>query len=244
MAAKELRDPRDQQLFPARDAIRDALLALVHERGGEILSSDTYEPLADHFALSAKARTILRSEYYAEDDRREAAWHNLIQWARRRLVEERLLDSMRQRGVWRLTKAGKAEAQRLGLRLASSPGREAGEEDEEMLSFTEGEERGRFVLHRKRERGLRAYKIQQALTTNSGRLRCEVPGCGFDFVEVYGEKGYGFAHVHHLRPLASLRESQQVTAAELAIVCANCHAMIHRNGECRPLEDLVTARTR
>ena len=29
---------------------------------------------------------------------------------------------------------------------------------------------------------------------------------------------------------------------DLAVVCANCHAMIHRGGECRPIASLISER--
>jgi 5-methylcytosine-specific restriction protein A len=35
------------------------------------------------------------------------------------------------------------------------------------------------------------------------------------------------------------KEGRKIFLKDLAIVCANCHAMIHRNGECRPLEGLI-----
>jgi hypothetical protein len=85
-----------------------------------------------------------------------------------------------------------------------------------------------------RDPELRARKIAEALRRNrDGRLRCEVPGCGFDFEEVYGEIGHGFAHVHHLKPLTERASPAVTELADLAVVCANCHAMIHVGGACR-----------
>ena len=101
----------------------------------------------------------------------------------------------------------------------------------------EGAVTWRYVKHRSRERSLRRAKIDAAM--HQGSLHCEVPGCGFDFERQYGDIGRGFAHVHHLRPLATLDVEQSVFLDDLAIVCANCHAMVHRNGECRELSTLV-----
>lgn len=54
--------------------------------------------------------------------------------------------------------------------------------------------------------------------------------CGFDYARVYGEWGAGFAEVHHIVALggaeAVIRETDPAT--DLAIVCANCHRMLHR----------------
>lgn len=52
--------------------------------------------------------------------------------------------------------------------------------------------------------------------------------CGFNFGDTYGEVGRGFIHVHHLTPLASVKEGYQVDpVADLRPVCPNCHAMLH-----------------
>lgn len=102
----------------------------------------------------------------------------------------------------------------------------------------EGELVRRHVLHRKRERWLRKEKIRKVLR-REGRLVCEVPGCGFDFFEVYGELGKEFAHVHHLKPLSCREAPEQTRIEDLAIVCANCHAMIHRFKDPLPLDAVI-----
>jgi len=102
----------------------------------------------------------------------------------------------------------------------------------------EGETRRGLVQHRKREGRLRDCKIQHVLK-NKRRLACEVPGCDFDFQKVYGELGYGFAHVHHLKPLGKVSGKRTTRLKDLAIVCANCHAMIHKGGACRLLGGLI-----
>lgn len=103
---------------------------------------------------------------------------------------------------------------------------------------TGGSPRRRLALHRRRERRLRDLKLQDHLDRGLG-LACEVPGCGFDFHKSYGELGRGYAHVHHLRPLGARVEDEATNLGDLAIVCANCYAMIHRGRQCRPLVGLV-----
>lgn len=111
------------------------------------------------------------------------------------------------------------------------------------ISAMEGEQRRRFVVHRLREWRLRNAKIQDALLRGHGRLVCEAPHCGFDFAKVYGELGYGYAHVHHKKPLSDRTAASKTKLADLAIVCANCHAMVHAGGECRDLETLIPLRS-
>lgn len=104
----------------------------------------------------------------------------------------------------------------------------------------EGELRVRLVRDRFREARLRSAKIARARADDpDNRLRCEVAACRFDFGAVYGALGDGYIQVHHLRPL-SIRDEPEYTGLEhLAVVCSNCHAMIHRGGGCRSPDDLI-----
>jgi predicted HNH restriction endonuclease len=116
-------------------------------------------------------------------------------------------------------------------------------EGNDVIDAVEGEAWEALVRHRKREHRLRQAKIADALRESGDeRLRCQVPGCEFDFEAVYGATGAGYAHVHHLKPLSSRTEPERTRLADLAVVCANCHAMIHRFGASRSLETLIPRR--
>ncbi len=53
--------------------------------------------------------------------------------------------------------------------------------------------------------------------------------CGINFGEEYGNLGEGFIHIHHMRPLHTIRKDYVVDyKKDLIPVCPNCHAMIHR----------------
>ena len=52
--------------------------------------------------------------------------------------------------------------------------------DDLELAALEGAERLTLVRHRKREQSLRDAKVVEARKSGEGRLKCEVPGCGFD----------------------------------------------------------------
>jgi 5-methylcytosine-specific restriction protein A len=112
------------------------------------------------------------------------------------------------------------------------------------LSWFEGWKRRAFITHRRREANARREKIAETLTNNGGKLLCEVPNCGFDFHARYGPLGTGYAQVHHLEPLSkSPKEGRRIKLNELAVVCANCHVMIHLGGENRPLKGLIVPAT-
>lgn len=97
--------------------------------------------------------------------------------------------------------------------------------DSEEEEFAEGKLLTR--LHLARERNPKAVKRKkQQVLAESGHLMCEC--CDFDFEEVYGELGRAFAECHHRVPLATLTKVKTIRMQDLAIVCANCHRMLHR----------------
>jgi hypothetical protein len=107
----------------------------------------------------------------------------------------------------------------------------------------EGELKVAMRLHRHREKALREAKLKIHKHANGGRLPCEVPGCGFDFVERYGEdRGGGFAEVHHIDPLSTRGRPTLTSLSQLMVICPNCHAMIHRRGDLADPATLITNR--
>lgn len=88
------------------------------------------------------------------------------------------------------------------------------------------EGRGLTRQHQVRERNQRlVQRRKEQFRKLHGRLFCEV--CGFDFAEVYGKRGEGFIECHHTRPLHSLKPGDKTRLADLALLCSNCHRMIH-----------------
>ena len=99
-------------------------------------------------------------------------------------------------------------------------------------SETEPEEEfavGRILtrIHKAREQSatLKATK-RRLVIKQAGKLECEV--CGFDFQEKYGPLGEDFAECHHVIPPDAIKASSNTRLTDLAIVCANCHRMLHR----------------
>jgi 5-methylcytosine-specific restriction protein A len=96
--------------------------------------------------------------------------------------------------------------------------------DEEAV-FPEGHILTRLHVLRERNRAAVAAKIDQ-VWNQDGRLACEA--CTFDFFAFYGEVGRMFAECHHIVPLAEAAFIRKTRLPDLAIVCANCHRMLHR----------------
>ena len=136
-----------------------------------------------------------------------------------------------------LTKGGKLRTS-TPHRARMAPGFEAfvgvvaTEPDDEPQSFREGEMTERYVSSPERNREARAACIAQKGTA--------CMACGFDFEKTYGEIGKAYIHVHHVKALATLTEAHDVNpATDLVPVCANCHAMLHRDVKApRTVEEL------
>lgn len=109
--------------------------------------------------------------------------------------------------------------------------------DVDDLSQGAKEGRRRLMIHyaRERDRNLRQRKIDQVMRGGIP-LRCEV--CDFDFASTYGALGEGYCEVHHVMPLAASSASRHTLLGDLAIVCSNCHRMLHRGGLCRTVPAL------
>jgi 5-methylcytosine-specific restriction enzyme A len=68
---------------------------------------------------------------------------------------------------------------------------------------------------------------------------CQV--CRFSFSR-YGSHGAGFIEVHHLKPLAQQKSEALVNPrTDMAVLCANCHRMIHRHPDERFTLDQLRA---
>jgi 5-methylcytosine-specific restriction protein A len=104
----------------------------------------------------------------------------------------------------------------------------------EELSFNDNqidEEKGLTAIERKQ------YRLHFRIERNSSISKkvkeakgyiCEA--CNFDFRTKYGDLGKNFIEAHHLIPISSLDIGQyQINILkDFAVLCSNCHSMIHR----------------
>lgn len=85
-----------------------------------------------------------------------------------------------------------------------------------------------LVRHYRRERSRELVRRKKRdFKARHGRLRCEA--CAFDFEAAYGDLGVDTCEVHHIKPLSDCSEPSLTSLDDLAIVCANCHRVIHRS---------------
>ena len=128
----------------------------------------------------------------------------------------------------------------LGLyRMTTEVVDERTEQDGPIVESTGGSEVERAALrwHQRADRNSR-------LVADAKRVHgCTCQVCGFNFERAYGRVGAGFIEAHHLTPFSELRGRPTALnpRADFAVVCSNCHRMLHR--ELPPLT-LVELRTR
>jgi 5-methylcytosine-specific restriction protein A len=92
----------------------------------------------------------------------------------------------------------------------------------------------RAHLRRERDPRLRRKKIIE--TRRRGLpIACEV--CQFDFGRVYGSHGLDYIECHHRIPLHVTGQTQ-TRLADLALLCSNCHRMIHHGKQWLTVEEL------
>lgn len=100
--------------------------------------------------------------------------------------------------------------------------------EDEIESEEISAEEGRLLVarHLRRERSPKLRKEKLAKVKAAGLpIACEV--CTFDFGKAYGTVGDDYIEVHHVLPLhASGPTKTRLT--DLALLCSNCHRMIHR----------------
>ncbi len=106
--------------------------------------------------------------------------------------------------------------------------------DEASISGREGRRLWKEHFRRERNRYLAAQKKDLA-RNRPGGLKCEA--CGVDYTSLYRRHGDGFCEVHHRVPLAELEGQGETRLDQLAILCANCHRVIHRIKPMPTVED-------
>jgi len=109
--------------------------------------------------------------------------------------------------------------------------------DDDYLEAPEGKVITR--LHRSRERNRKLVERKKAQTFAAhGKLECEA--CHFDFECRYGARGKGFIEAHHVKPVHTLTEDDKTKVSDLALLCSNCHRMVHSQRPWLSVEELKT----
>lgn len=95
--------------------------------------------------------------------------------------------------------------------------------DEEAESYADG--RYAYRIHRARERNPRLTRKKRDKALECGSFRCET--CGLDPFDKYGASGRRVLECHHVIPLSQYKPGQRTRLADLVLVCASCHRVLH-----------------
>lgn len=98
-------------------------------------------------------------------------------------------------------------------------------EDIDELTFPEGKEK--YRLHKFKERNREVVRLakERHLAVDK-KLSCQV--CNFSFTDMYGDLGIGFIEAHHILPISEIAKETLIRIEDFALVCSNCHRMLHR----------------
>ncbi len=107
---------------------------------------------------------------------------------------------------------------------ANQSGSLNGADESEIVEAEEGRVLTRMHRIRERSRSL-VDQCKKAALKRHGRLACEA--CGFDFSVKYGSAGEGLIEAHHTKPVHTLVEGDKTKLEDLALLCANCHRVVH-----------------
>lgn len=107
---------------------------------------------------------------------------------------------------------------------------------EEYKAYTEG--RKKLRLHITKERNPKVIReAKENFKSRNSSLYCEI--CGFNFEIKYGEIGKDYIEGHHILPLSQITEEYNIIRPEeIALVCSNCHRILHRKKPWLKVEEL------
>ncbi len=103
----------------------------------------------------------------------------------------------------------------------------------------EGKLLARIHYYRERDKAFAAKVKKNAKQKNGGNLKCEA--CEFVPNAKYGPRGESCMEAHHKIPIEQLQPDSITRVEDMAIVCANCHRVIHSAKPCLFLSDVLVA---
>lgn len=110
--------------------------------------------------------------------------------------------------------------------------------DVDVHDFEAVEGNRQLVAHLQRERNQTLVRRKKK---SAASLNCEA--CGFSFRQAYGKLAEEYCEVHHVVPLAEAEKSRTTRLQDLAILCANCHRVVHLRNPPYGLLELKTLLT-
>lgn len=108
------------------------------------------------------------------------------------------------------------------------------EVEAEEIVGTEGRLLVRLHVYRERDRGFVRRVRKHYRDLSGGRLVCHA--CHCVPVEVYGPSGESCMEAHHKVPIEQLQPDSVTVVADMAMLCASCHRVVHSEKPCLSVE--------
>lgn len=97
--------------------------------------------------------------------------------------------------------------------------------------------------HKFKERNSKVVLLaKQNFKNKHGRLFCQA--CEFDFEKEYGQIGAEFIEAHHSIAVSEMKEGHKTKVEDFAILCPNCHRIIHKKRPWLRMEELNKLRSK
>lgn len=94
----------------------------------------------------------------------------------------------------------------------------------------------RTHAYKERDRSFTDRTKKHFRAKNGGRLICVA--CDLDPILQYGESGERCIEAHHKIPIEELQPGSTTLVDDMAMVCANCHKIIHSKKPCLTIEEV------
>ena len=111
------------------------------------------------------------------------------------------------------------------------------EVEAEKIVGREGRLLTRLHFYKERDRSF-AQRVRDYFKHQwGGQLVCEACGCAP--TKVYGQVGDSCIEVHHKVPIEQLQPDSVTVLDDMAIVCANCHRVVHSKKPCLTVNEVI-----
>ena len=108
--------------------------------------------------------------------------------------------------------------------------------EEEDIVGREGKLLTRMHVYRERDRAFARKVREHYKKEGKGKLNCAV--CGLDPAAIYGPSGDRSIEGHHKVPIEELQPDSETKVEDVAMVCANCHRVIHSKKPCLSIDEV------
>ncbi len=111
-------------------------------------------------------------------------------------------------------------------------------EPEAEIVGKEGRLLTRIHVYKERDKNFAVMAKKYYKDKNGGRLACQA--CGLDPLKLYGADGERCIEAHHTIPIEELQPDSETRVHDMAMVCASCHRIIHKQKPCLLVTEVVS----